>query len=268
MITRAIRAIHFNSRPSARGDAPAPAPAPATDISIHAPPRGATQISVLWLHCATFQFTPLREGRQGRTQKSGAGHISIHAPPRGATVPFPVKVSTLSFQFTPLREGRRNFRKSGGCVINISIHAPPRGATRVIGVDVDRAADFNSRPSARGDSVIFNPQSIWIAFQFTPLREGRPGTSFRALSLRDFNSRPSARGDVCRNGGRSAHGLNFNSRPSARGDEVVPGIKIIPRISIHAPPRGATGADALAAWLGGYFNSRPSARGDGRPGRR
>ena len=59
----------------------------------------------------------------------------------------------------------------------------------------------------------------WIMkFQFTPLREGRPATrrgAFRPVP--HFNSRPSARGDPF------------------RGREVL-----FRRISIHAPPRGAT----------------------------
>ena len=56
------------------------------------------------------------------------------------------------------------------------------------------------------------------SFQFTPLREGR--LDIRLLRSRRcyFNSRPSARGDAVRRGRRPERG----------------------RISIHAPPRGAT----------------------------
>ena len=56
----------------------------------------------------------------------------------------------------------------------------------------------------------------------------------------------------------------FNSRPSARGDvhrdcKRMRGV----RISIHAPPRGAT-RESVAQRVGvNDFNSRPSARGDG-----
>ena len=57
-------------------------------------------------------------------------------------------------------------------------------------------------------------------FQFTPLREGRP------LLMR-----------VC----AGQHSTRFQFTPLREGRrEVVPGIKIVPRISIHAPPRGAT----------------------------
>ena len=40
------------------------------DISIHAPPRGATAIQGLNGTLYTFQFTPLREGRQNRSWRS------------------------------------------------------------------------------------------------------------------------------------------------------------------------------------------------------
>ena len=57
--------LHFNSRPSARGDG---------------------RSSSRWRIRFEFQFTPLREGRHA----FGAAiqlcdEISIHAPPRGAT---------------------------------------------------------------------------------------------------------------------------------------------------------------------------------------
>ena len=125
--------IHFNSRPSARGDGRESRHRQAAErISIHAPPRGATT----------------RPGDDAPRQR-----ISIHAPPRGATVSSSQKVRMkMLFQFTPLREGRRTRRTSPGtadisihapprgataflelsfCPLNISIHAPPRGATRV-----------------------------------------------------------------------------------------------------------------------------------------
>ena len=146
----------------------------------------------------------------------------------------------------------------------ISIHAPPRGATR--------------RTHNAGSPRLF---------QFTPLREGRRNSRKSRLMGRYFNSRPSARGDGVVKDGR-IHQRDFNSRPSARGDGL-PGVYPpgMTRISIHAPPRGATGGYAVGATLMtisihapprgatgsiyknriavGYFNSRPSARGDLNP---
>ena len=100
---------YFNSRPSARGDQKHVRAVLDGEISIHAPPRGATE---------QFPFTNFHE------------EISIHAPPRGATKrQFQQKLEIL-FQFTPLREGRRVRLACVVAGVFISIHAPPRGATR------------------------------------------------------------------------------------------------------------------------------------------
>ena len=175
-------------------------------ISIHAPPRGATQIAFLrssasthfnsrpsargdeclcdaYPNSALFQFTPLREGRRDYGIRVGGA---------------------FSFQFTPLREGRRNQRQDGGALeyfnsrpsargdaiqqragragVRISIHAPPRGATPCCWRLSTRWTNFNSRPSARGDGVAVKRTLLPLAFQFTPLREGRPNQKFRAIS--------------------------------------------------------------------------------------
>ena len=58
------------------------------EISIHAPPRGATD---------------------SEERNHGLVQISIRAPPRGATFPEPVTAFLTVFQFPPLREGRRVF---------------------------------------------------------------------------------------------------------------------------------------------------------------
>ena len=172
----ATTVMHFNSRPSARGDATS---------------------RTRWLS-AGFQFTPLREGRRrvllgGRVEEN----ISIHAPPRGATISrlFGCANDTL-FQFTPLREGRHSDVVTLASTFSISIHAPPRGATYrrflsflALHISIhapprgatppnqrhSRAScNFNSRPSARGDSLAARTRSHHV----------------------HFNSRPSARGDA------------------------------------------------------------------------
>ena len=143
------------------------------------------------------------------------------------------------FQFTPLREGRRNLLlKYVNCVC-ISIHAPPRGATRIGGAARQPPADFNSRPSARGDGITLACKPHALVFQFTPLREGRQPRFGYHPAGKYFNSRPSARGD-------DAHGFE--------------GVRF--HISIHAPPRGATCPRMERRAAASYFNSRPSARGD------
>ena len=182
-------------------------------------------------------------------RKPHRGGISIHAPPRGAT--------------SWLRE-----IDSRGA---ISIHAPPRGATYVEAPAMPgQRISIHAPP--RGATGSFRPCDQPCAFQFTPLREGRPGMRARRRLQVYFNSRPSARGDFpgVRESGRRE---NFNSRPSARGDMIslfgafVKPFQFTPlregrparrcnagvharRISIHAPPRGAT---EWADFTGDFF---------------
>ena len=165
----------------------------------------------------SFQFTPLREGRQSwlNTQQrrlnfnsrpsargdSGAGAnpgaeaISIHAPPRGATKPKRgIRWQTMNFNSRTSARGDLEVQCMRMRYL-ISIHAPPRGAT-------DTARGWEKKR---------------LKFQFTPLREGRPVGGF-LLRFR----------------------CDFNSRPSARGDQLQPVQGEGWHISIHAPPRGAT----------------------------
>ena len=166
------------------------------NISIHAPPRGATKIMAEYTAAAAqFQFTPLREGRpigkvieqpgslfqftplrEGRPSPSANGrkrkYFNSRPSARGDQKLRKGMCWHTKFQFTPLREGRRCFFPLQPFCHLISIHAPPRGATetkfsQLIGMY------FNSRPSARGD------------FE----------TKFSQLIGMYFNSRPSARGD-------------------------------------------------------------------------
>ena len=163
-------------------------------ISIHAPPRGATWSFPPSRDYPTFQFTPLREGRLKTQEFHAMAAISIHAPPRGATSIRAVCTSSASaFQFTPLREGR------------------PAGQSAM-----GNRNDFNSRPSARGDQVCmdFAPAG---AFQFTPLREGRQYTP-------------------CPSGVRYL----FQFTPLREGRRLGHASYAITAISIHTPPRGAT----------------------------
>ena len=122
-------------------------------ISIHAPPRGATRWEARWeSHRHISIHAPPRGATTSPDTTTGRdNHISIHAPPRGATDLYLGKHDWLKFQFTPLREGRRR-------VVFLSFVA----------------FYFNSRPSARGDTVDFTIDTDATIFQFTPLREGRP----------------------------------------------------------------------------------------------
>ena len=191
------------------------------DISIHAPPRGATAYT--------------NNVRLPRLL------ISIHAPPRGATARKSSALRrTKHFNSRPSARGdfsrcsasrprkyfnsrpsaRGDYRNYATQEVNlISIHAPPRGATNIRVFIEEGEPNFNSRPSARGDANIVRNIPTKEIFQFTPLREGRRQS--RRLAYPTW--------------------IYFNSRPSARGDLTIDYVSGIIPISIHAPPRGATG---------------------------
>ena len=100
--------------------------------------------------------------------------ISIHAPPRGATLAALLALlAALLFQFTPLREGRRFLSSAGLRGADFNSRPSARG-DRLAGRRTGACAYFNSRPSARGDAAAGRRITRLTIFQFTPLREGRP----------------------------------------------------------------------------------------------
>ena len=166
--------VDFNSRPSARGDRPGVNLRSGVHISIHAPPRGATNAIAQHEKQQKFQFTPLREGRQAFKSNREGNNI---------------------FQFTPLREGRRRRHDLRGRRDLISIHAPPRGATAAARFTRPKGSNFNSRPSARGDLNPSPPRAAVPHFNSRPSARGDSAGYNRPLACENFNSRPSARGD-------------------------------------------------------------------------
>ena len=166
-------------------------------ISIHAPPRGATDTARGWGRKRwKFQFTPLREGRLRSFAKLIATGQFQFTPLRegrhdesDAVGPF------AAFQFTPLREGRRPFRGREVLFRRISIHAPPRGATsRRPRVRASGKFQFTPLREGRPDEALVTGAAL--VFQFTPLREGRRARlDLKPCGVPHFNSRPSARGD-------------------------------------------------------------------------
>ena len=185
---------HFNSRPSARGDANLCAMAALRDISIHAPPRGATGQNAEERRGTYFNSRPSARGDRAIPGEGQHVVISIHAPPRGATETGYAKLKLSTFQFTPLREGRLAcFKQSDNIILfqftplregrpnpiaifwfpgNFNSRPSARGDSSTTSVTYFRSY-FNSRPSARGDRRSARNAAQNILFQFTPLREGR-----------------------------------------------------------------------------------------------
>ena len=187
---------NFNSRPSARGDARGRNYLIYPDYFNSRPSaRGDYTICKIWTFAHDFNSRPSARGDAMFNFYDTVIRISIHAPPRGAT-PFSWAVN---------------------CPEGISIHAPPRGATSRGRTSATASAYFNSRPSARGDKMEVIKLGVMLAFQFTPLREGRrrqfiiltPPSLFQFTPLREGRQR-------CRS--FPASSSHFNSRPSARGD--------------------------------------------------
>ena len=79
------RTKHFNSRPSARGDLSVTSGVGIPPfISIHAPPRGATNPPPPRAAVPLFQFTPLREGRPSApAARLSAGDFNSRPSARG-----------------------------------------------------------------------------------------------------------------------------------------------------------------------------------------
>ena len=188
---------------------------PFQQISIHAPPRGATVLMSAMEQSLTFQFTPLREGRRARyVRNADSAHISIHAPPRGATTLLVCNRIT----------------------VEISIHAPPRGATIVGGrgrgkwlfqftrllVHQVQPPHFNSRPSARGDQRLAKVAFGAVISIHAPPRGATAspaGDERRRIQVISIHAPPRGATPLCLSENTTMD--NFNSRPSARGD-VMP----------------------------------------------
>ena len=99
---------------------------------------------------------------------------------------------------------------------------------------------FNPRPHAGGDKRSELCMHLFILFQSTPPRGGR---------------RPRGPPPAYRDG--------FNPRPHAGGDSLSNHrINVLPRVSIHAPTRGATIRRIIQFYGSMSFNPRPHAGGD------
>ena len=163
-----------------------------------------------------FNSRPSARGDACSDSDCWISSISIHAPPRGATGANPAILRELI----------------------ISIHAPPRGATATSTPFRTRRRNFNSRPSARGDTGIF-PSPVAYFY---------------------FNSRPSARGDSAIDLTPEKGFISIHAPP--RGATIAFLLSSRnPRISIHAPPRGATRWQVVLHVRRGRFQFTPLREG-------
>ena len=165
---------YFNSRPSARGDALISRLFGCANISIHAPPRGATRRRSRDGASVLFQFTPLREGRQ-------------------LLIDF--RRVVYDFNSRPSREGRPPNQRRSRALCNFNSRPSARGDMNGL-PGVYPPGIFQFTPLREGRPFVRLPPVSSDTFQFTPLREGRHMRFTAILEAADFNSRPSARGDT------------------------------------------------------------------------
>ena len=169
---------------------------------------------------AVFLLTPLREGRPHRSRQRRKTTHNFYSRPCGRGDFYNVTVEELEvlFLLTPLREGRQIPGELIPPETDISTHAPAGGATEIPYSKATVVEKISTHAPAGGATVRLAAIGRRPLFLLTPLREGRPASSFvSCIRL-----------------------TNFYSRPCGRGDVLVFGRNRADRISTHAPAGGAT----------------------------
>ena len=126
-----------------------------TGISIHAPTKGATQIpdtrknrSVISIHAPTKGATP------GEHCICNSTHISIHAPTKGATwLPVMDGANKAIFQSTLPRRERREYCGSIGSVLNFNPRSHEGSDVESVRAAVQTISDFNPRSHEGSDAI-------------------------------------------------------------------------------------------------------------------
>ena len=145
----------------------------------------------------------------------------------------------------------------------ISIHAPPRGATMDFTHSLS-ACRISIHAPPRGATVSLCMVLHELAFQFTPLREGRLGKANQVCCRLAISIHAPPRGATAPVRAAHQHNGDFNSRPSARGDcPRRDGIRQ-ERLFQFTPLREGRRWLPSRPSQAHHFNSRPSARGDVR----
>ena len=163
----------------------------------------------------------------------------------------------MLFQYQPLHEGLPVAMIAPHLRLWISIPAPPRGASAVrVPIRLFHAISIPAPP--RGASIRY----MYILRRMISIPAPPRGASMHqvlAVGCIDFNTSPSTRGFLLLPDLR-LDGIDFNTSPSTRGfgsGEIFPDGR---KISIPAPPRGAS---KIVYQICGvlYFNTSPSTRG-------
>ena len=212
-----IHEMHFNSRPSARGDEKIISALEKKVISIHAPPRGATPTRTAASgRPEYFNSRPSARGDRAPDEYVFASdNFNSRPSARGDAAPPPNRRSAAYFNSRPSARGDP-FRGREVLFRRISIHAPPRGATRSTWQSTP-SHKFQFTPLREGRQAFYFPFCRGYKFQFTPLREGRRQSLCERCHDEKFQFTPLREGRLPFCVLFSCF-LYFNSRPSARGD--------------------------------------------------
>ena len=123
---------YFNPRSHERSDDCRSRRKVLLSISIHAPTRGATGVSMSPACFALFQSTLPREERPFHARSvRWSLPISIHAPTRGATCRCGCALVPISISIHAPTRGATSMCILSPPMLHISIHAPTRGATHL-----------------------------------------------------------------------------------------------------------------------------------------
>ena len=145
--------------------------------------------------------------------------------------------SARLFQSTPLREGRLSSSAWRCSSMGVSIHAPARGATCSY-LSRSTCEHVSIHAPARGATLPSETDRKALAFQSTPLREGRPPCCSGAYS-RSVSIHAPARGATFISFSFFSCAVSIHA--PARGATHDTGqLTEIIIVSIHAPARGAT----------------------------
>ena len=208
-------------------------------ISIHAPARGATCYTYKgWQAIPTFQST-LPRGERHLAQQSGNRAMRDFNPrSREGSDILGAASSGLQNNFNPRsREGSdAKLAVSYSRSDSISIHAPARGATAEIHGRGYHLRHFNPRSREGSDHI----RSLFriLYKNFNP--RSREGSDYNGAPRRSFRTHFNPRSRE----GSDGHTADDSKRPAW--------------ISIHAPARGATGADRQVLSLLGISIHAPA----------
>ena len=166
------------------------------------------------------------------------------------------------FQFTPLREGRRTRFLCSANQFYFNSRPSARGDSGGIYYE-QKQSNFNSRPSARGD-VLRSSCRYQSAFQFTPLREGRPCRVLSSANAHHISIHAPPRGATSRQAS-SGSAWTFQFTPLREGRHSHRHAAQRSRAFQFTPLREGRRSILAKSEVRTYFNSRPSARGDSSP---